>query len=48
MDYRGYAGERWPETDCGKHTVMFIARPGGTTLKLLEDLTEHPAAFANA
>lgn len=39
-DYRGYAGERWPEADRGKRTVMFFARPGGTTLKLLEDLTD--------
>ena len=39
-DYRGYAGERWPEDDRGKRTVMFFARPGGTTLKVLEDLTD--------
>ncbi|EGP54027.1 hypothetical protein Agau_P200203 (plasmid) [Agrobacterium tumefaciens F2] len=39
-DYRGYAGERWPEADRGKRTVMFFARPGGTTCKLLEDLTD--------
>lgn len=39
-DYRGYAGERWPEVDRGKRTVMFFARPGGTVLKLLEDLTD--------
>ena len=39
-EYRGYAGERWPETNRGKRTVMFFARPGGTVLKLLEDLTD--------
>ena len=39
-DYRGYAGERWPQADRGKRTVMFFARPGGTVLKLLEDLTD--------
>lgn len=43
-DYRGYAGERWPETDRGKRTVMFYARPGGTTLKLLDDLTDNEIA----
>lgn len=39
-DYRGYAGERWPEADRSKRTVMFFARPGGTVLKLLEDMTD--------
>nr|WP_234886608.1 DUF1419 domain-containing protein [Sinorhizobium saheli] len=39
-DYRGYAGERWAMPDRGKRTVMFYTRPGGTTLKLLEDLTD--------
>lgn len=39
-DYRGYVGERWPAADRGKRTVVFFAKPGGTTLKLLEDLTE--------
>lgn len=24
-DYRGYAGERWPERDRGRRTVMFLA-----------------------
>ncbi len=43
-DYRGYAGERWPEDDRGKRTVMFFARPGGTTLKVLEDLTDAEVA----
>ncbi|RWK47815.1 MAG: DUF1419 domain-containing protein [Mesorhizobium sp.] len=39
-DYRGYAGERWPERDRGKRTVMFYGGRQGTTLKLLDDLTE--------
>ncbi|MCZ7497442.1 DUF1419 domain-containing protein (plasmid) [Aminobacter sp. SR38] len=39
-DYRGYASERWPEADRGKRTVMFFAKPGGTTLKLLDTLTD--------
>lgn len=39
-DYRGYAGERWPEADRGKRTVMLFATPGGTTCKLLEHLTD--------
>nr|WP_246669809.1 DUF1419 domain-containing protein [Agrobacterium deltaense] len=39
-DYRGYAGERWPEADRGRRTVMFFARPGSTTCKLLDDLTD--------
>jgi hypothetical protein len=39
-DYRGYAGERWPHADRGKCTVMFFAKPGGMTCKLLDDLTD--------
>ncbi|MDO6966073.1 DUF1419 domain-containing protein [Rhizobium alvei] len=39
-DYRGYTGGRWPEADRGKRTVMFFASPGGTTCKLLGDLTD--------
>ncbi|RWB97633.1 MULTISPECIES: DUF1419 domain-containing protein [unclassified Mesorhizobium] len=39
-DYRGYAGERWPERDRGKRTVMFYGGRQGTTLKLLDDLTD--------
>ncbi|RWP15562.1 MAG: DUF1419 domain-containing protein [Mesorhizobium sp.] len=39
-DYRGYAGERWPERDRGKRTVMFYGGGQGTTLKLLDDLTD--------
>ncbi|RWC26893.1 MAG: DUF1419 domain-containing protein [Mesorhizobium sp.] len=39
-DYRGYAGERWPERDRGRRTVMFYGGRHGTTLKLLDDLTD--------
>ncbi|GLS35305.1 hypothetical protein GCM10010869_08930 [Mesorhizobium tianshanense] len=39
-DYRGYAGERWPERDRGKRTVMFYGGRQGTTLKLLDALTD--------
>ena len=39
-DYRGYASERWPVADHGKRTVMFFTRAGGTTCKLLDDLTD--------
>jgi hypothetical protein len=39
-DYRGYAGERWPTQDRGKRTVLFYGGRQGTTLKLLDQLTE--------
>lgn len=39
-DYRGYAGERWPAQDRGKRTVLFYGGRQGTTLKLLDYLTE--------
>ncbi|MCM2450292.1 DUF1419 domain-containing protein [Agrobacterium vitis] len=39
-DYRGYAGERWPEHDHGKRTVLFYGGRQGTGLKLLDDLTD--------
>jgi hypothetical protein len=39
-DYRGYAGERWPERDRGKRTVLLYGGRHGTTLKLLDDLTD--------
>lgn len=39
-DYRGYAGERWPEADCGKRTVLFYDGRHGTVLKLLENLSD--------
>lgn len=39
-DYRGYAGEYWPEPDRGKRTVIFYGGRQGTVLKLLETLTD--------
>ena len=38
-DYRGYAGDRWPEAVRGKRTLMFYGGKAGSTLKLLDDLT---------
>ena len=43
-DYRGYAGERWPEASRGKRTVMLYGVKGGTFLKLLEDLSDDEIA----
>lgn len=39
-EYRGYAGERWLPEYRGKRTVLVYGQRGGTTLKLLEELTE--------
>ena len=39
-DYRGYAGDRWPEAARGKRTVMLYGGNEGTFLKLLDELTE--------
>lgn len=39
-DYRGYAGERWPQEHYGKRTVLFYGGRQGTVLKLLEALTD--------
>ena len=39
-DYRGYAGERWPEGDQGARTITVYGGAQGTVLKLLDDLTE--------
>lgn len=39
-DYRGYAGDRWPENDRGQRTIMLWSPGRGTTLKLLADLTD--------
>ncbi len=39
-DYRGYAGERWPEGDHGKRTVLLYGGKEGTFLKLLDQLTD--------
>lgn len=39
-DYRGYAGERWPDADRGKRTVILYRQGDGTVLKLLDDLSD--------
>ena len=39
-DYRGYAGERWPECDRGARTITVYGGAEGTVLKLLDDLTD--------
>lgn len=43
-DYRGYAGDRWPETARGHRTVVLYGGPEGTFLKLLDDLTDDEIA----
>ncbi|GAC1045336.1 DUF1419 domain-containing protein [Rhizobium sp. No.120] len=43
-DYRGYAGERWPDASRGKRTVMLYGGKGGTFLKLLDDLSDDEIA----
>jgi hypothetical protein len=43
-DYRGYAGDRWPEASRGKRTIMLYGGQTGSTLKLLEDLSEDEIA----
>ncbi|ARM91116.1 hypothetical protein RHEC894_PC00081 (plasmid) [Rhizobium sp. CIAT894] len=39
-NYRGYAGERWPERDRGKRMVLLYGGKVGTFLKLLDDLSD--------
>ena len=39
-DYRGYAGDRWPEADRGERTVLFYGGRQGTSLVLLDGLTD--------
>ena len=39
-DYRGYAGERWPEAVRGRRTVLVYVDRFGTVLKLLDDLSD--------
>lgn len=39
-DYRGYAGEHWPEPSRGKRTISVYGGNRSTTLKLLDDLTD--------
>jgi len=39
-DYRGYAGDKWPQSARGKRTVVLYGGNEGTFLKLLEELTD--------
>ena len=39
-DYRGFAGERWPQDKRGQRTVLVYNKKNGTVLKLLDDLSE--------
>ena len=39
-DYRGYAGEDWPQGYRGLRTVLVYDRRHGTTLKILDHLTD--------
>jgi hypothetical protein len=43
-DYRGYAGDRWPEAARGHRTVVLCGGPEGSFLKLLADLTDDEIA----
>jgi len=43
-EYRGYAGEQWLAEHRGKRTVLYYGGRRGTTLKLLEDLTDDQIA----
>ncbi|MCG8273909.1 DUF1419 domain-containing protein [Aquamicrobium sp. NLF2-7] len=43
-EYRGYAGEQWLPVNRGKRTVLYYGGRRGTTLKLLEDLTDDEIA----
>lgn len=39
-EYRGYAGEHWLPEFRGKRTILVYGGSGGTSLKLLEELSE--------
>ncbi|MEC5382369.1 DUF1419 domain-containing protein [Aurantimonas sp. C2-6-R+9] len=39
-DYRSYAGERWPEPSRGKRAITVYGGSRGTTLKLVDDLSD--------
>jgi hypothetical protein len=39
-DYRGYAGERWPEPMRGRRTILVYGGQANSVLKLLDDLCE--------
>jgi len=43
-DYRGYAGDRWPEAMRGGRTVVLYGGNEGTFLKLLNELTDDEIA----
>ncbi|MBB3917648.1 DUF1419 domain-containing protein [Rhizobium fabae] len=43
-DYRGHAGDRWPEGARGKRTIVLYGGAAGTTLKLLDELTDDEIA----
>ncbi|BCH19566.1 DUF1419 domain-containing protein [Mesorhizobium sp. L-2-11] len=43
-EYRGYAGDQWLPEHRGKRTVLYYGGRRGTTLKLLEDLTDDEIA----
>lgn len=43
-EYRGYAGAQWMPEHRGKRTVLYYGGRRGTTLKLLEDLTDDEIA----
>jgi len=39
-DYRGYAGDDWPDAARGMRTVMFFGGQLGSTVKLLDEFTD--------
>ncbi|WP_027681759.1 DUF1419 domain-containing protein [Rhizobium leguminosarum] len=43
-DYRGYAGDRWPEGARGKRTIVLYGGKTGSTLKLLDELSDDEIA----
>mgnify|MGYP003680704202 CR=1 FL=1 len=43
-DFRGYASERWPAADRGKRTIVCHIKMAGTTLKLLDGLSNEEIA----
>ncbi|MES4992590.1 DUF1419 domain-containing protein [Phyllobacterium sp. 22229] len=43
-EYRGYAGDQWMPEHRGKRTVLYYGGRGGTTLKLLDELSDDEIA----
>ncbi len=43
-EYRGYAGDRWPEGARGRRTIVLYGGAVGSTLKLLDDLSDDEIA----